>query len=145
MKTSEQGLQLIIEREGKRNAAYLDSVGVPTIGVGHTGPEVHMGLTWTDEQVMDALRADMAWTEAAVNRVAVPLEQFEFDALASFTFNVGQGAFATSTLKRMLDEDEPRGVVALQFDRWHIPPEITPRRNAEKAQFLGAQFSARIE
>lgn len=145
MKSSDQGLALLMEREGKRNQAYLDSVGVPTIGVGHVSPDVHLGLTWTDEQVMGALRSDIAWTEAAVNLVTVPLEQFEFDALVSFTFNVGQGAFASSTLKRLLNAGEPREAVAAQFDRWHIPAEITSRRNAEKAQFMGEQFVARLE
>lgn len=51
--------QLLAE-EGKRNSAYLDTLGIPTIGVGHTGPEVHLGLTWTDEQVNAALDADIA-------------------------------------------------------------------------------------
>ncbi len=43
-------------REGKRNEAYLDTAEPPvwTIGYGHTGPEVHEGLVWTDEQVEEA-------------------------------------------------------------------------------------------
>lgn len=144
MNTSDQGLQLIMEREGTRNAAYLDSKGIPTIGVGHTGPEVHLGLTWTDEQVMDALRRDMAWVEGSINsKVQAQLEQYEFDALASFIFNVGEGQFASSTLLRLLNAGDHEGAAA-QFDNWHIPPEITSRRNAEKAQFKGEQFVARI-
>lgn len=57
--------QLIAE-EGRRNAAYLDTLGIPTIGVGHTGPEVHLGLTWTDAQIDHALDADIAAKTAQV-------------------------------------------------------------------------------
>jgi lysozyme len=57
--------QLIAE-EGYRNSAYLDTLGIPTIGVGHTGPEVHLGLTWTDEQVNATLDADIAKKTAEV-------------------------------------------------------------------------------
>lgn len=145
MNTSEQGLQLIMEREGKRNEAYPDTRGIPTIGVGHTGPDVTWGLIWTDQQVMDALKRDMAWVEGCIaSKVAVELEQYEHDALASFIFNLGEGQFASSTLLRLLNEHAPPAEVAAQFDRWHSPPEIISRRNAEKAQFMGEQFVARI-
>lgn len=144
MNTSDQGLQLICEREGKRNEAYLDTRGIVTIGVGHVSPAVKMGDVWTDQQVMDALRADLRWCEAAINDGDPILEQYEFDALVSFTFNVGPHAYANSSLKRLVEgADVVRA--AAEFDRWHIPAEITSRRNAEKAQFMGEQFVARIE
>lgn len=148
MQTGDQGLDLIMQREGKRNEAYLDTANPPvwTIGVGHTGPEVHEGLIWTDEQVFDALRGDMAWVEGSINsKVLVPLEQFEFDALASFVFNVGEGQFASSTLLRLLNEGRPRDEVAAQFDRWHVPPSIITRRNGEREQFKGTAFEPTIE
>lgn len=144
MKISEQGLELLIGREGKRNDAYLDSVGVPTIGYGHTGSDVYMGLHWTDEQCKEALEADLVRFENAVNTVTCALLQNEFDALVSFAFNVGTGAFLSSTMKRELDSGTDHDTVALQFDRWHIPPEITSRRNGEKAQFQGTAFEPRI-
>ena len=144
MKTSEQGLDLLIEREGSRNDAYLDSVGVVTIGCGHTGPEVHMGLHWSDEEIKEALAKDIAFFEAAVNGyVTVPLTQNQFDALVSFTFNVGMSAFHQSTMLKLLNTGNADQVPA-QFDRWHIPPEITSRRNGEREQFKGTQFKARI-
>lgn len=146
MQISDQGLDLLTQREGKRNAAYLDSKGIVTIGVGHVSPDVKLGDVWTDEQVETALRKDLAWVEAAINRgVKNTIMQYEFDALASFTFNVGQGAFASSTLLRLLNAGEPVDTVAAQFDRWHIPPEIASRRNGEREQFRGTQFVARIE
>lgn len=58
--------QLIAE-EGRRNAAYLDSLGIPTIGVGHTGPEVHLGLVWSDALVDQTLDADIAEKTAQVS------------------------------------------------------------------------------
>lgn len=145
MKTSAAGLALLIEREGKRNKAYLDSVGVPTIGVGHTGPEVHLRLTWTDDQVMEVLRKDIERFEMAVNdAVLVELDQYQFDALVSFAFNVGVGAFKSSTLVRLLNLGRSVEEVAAQFDRWNIPPEIISRRNGEREQFKGAALKARI-
>lgn len=145
MKTSDQGIQLIVEREGKRNKAYRDSVGVWTIGVGHTGPEVHQGLVWTDEQVSEALRKDLERFEDAVNFAVTPeMPQHAFDALVSFAFNVGEQAFKTSTLVKRINAGDWIGA-ASQFDRWHIPPEITSRRNGEREQFKGTRFEARID
>ncbi len=144
MKTSDEGLTLLMEREGVRNKAYQDSVGVWTIGVGHTGPEVHAGLVWTDEEVRAAFAHDIQRFEDAVNNyVTVPLTQNQFDALVSFAFNVGAMALRESTLLRILNEKNYTGA-ALQFDRWHIPPEITSRRNGEREQFRGSQMKARI-
>jgi len=144
MKTSEQGLKLLHGREGKRNKAYLDSVGVWTIGYGHTGPDVHAGLVWTDEQVEAAFAKDLERFERAVNEaVKVPIPQHAFDALVSFAYNVGVGAFKSSTLVRVLNAGDMAGA-ARQLDRWHIPAEITSRRNGEREQFKGTAFQARI-
>ena len=144
MKTSQQGIDLLIAREGSRTKAYRDSVGIPTIGVGHTGPEVHMGLVWTEEQVREALAHDLERFEKAVNdNVSVDLEQYQFDALVSFAFNVGAEAFRTSTLLKRINAgkfDE----AAAQFDRWCIPPEIMERRRGEREQFKGEAFEPRI-
>jgi lysozyme len=145
MKTSEQGLKLLHGREGKRNTAYLDSVGVWTIGYGHTGPDVHPGLVWTDEQVEAAFAKDLERFERAVSESirAMPIPQHAFDALVSFAYNVGVGAFKSSTLVRLLNAGDMAGA-ARQFDRWHIPAEITSRRNGEREQFKGTAFQARI-
>jgi lysozyme len=144
MKTSPQGLELLMAREGKRNKAYVDSVGVLTIGYGHTGPDVHAGTVWTDEQVEEAFVRDLERFEDAVTvAVKVPLPQHAFDALVSFAYNVGVGAFKSSTLVRLLNAGDMAGA-ARQFDRWHIPAEITSRRNGEREQFKGTAFQARI-
>ncbi len=142
MKTSDQGVHLICEREGLRLEAYLDSVGVPTIGVGHTAG-VKIGDTCTKEQALAWLAEDLQWSEAAVNQVTAPLEQHQFDALVSFVFNVGQGAFAASTMRKYLNLGNYEAA-GNEFDRWHIPSEITTRRNGEREQFKGNTFEARI-
>lgn len=142
MTISEQGLALLRDREGCRLDAYRDSVGVPTIGVGHTAG-VQMGMTITEEEAMALLREDLRWSEAAVNGgISVPLKQHQFDALVSFVFNVGQGAFSSSTLRRRINAGDPSAVD--EFDRWHIPAAITSRRNGEREQFKGTRFEARI-
>ncbi len=146
MKTSDQGLDLIKEREACKLEAYPDpgTGGEPwTIGVGHTGG-VKPGDRITEAEAMDLLRKDLEWCEAAVNLVKVPLEQHQFDALVSFVFNVGQGAFAASTMLRLLNAGKYAEVPA-QFDRWHIPAMVTSRRNGEREQFKGTQFAARID
>ena len=153
MKCSTEGLNILIEREAAKNKAYQDSVGVWTIGVGHTGPEVGAGLEWTNKQIFDAFAVDIARFENAVNGACktVQLAQNEFDALVSFSFNVGAGALAhggdnngPSGILRALIKGDKVGA-AKAFDNWHIPSEITSRRNAERQQFKGTvPIQARI-
>ncbi len=145
MNTSEQGRRLIMEREGCVLTPYQDSVGVWTDGVGNTHGVVAGGPPITREKADADLARNLAGVEASINdHVRLAITQDQFDALASFVFNVGEGAFQTSTLLRLLNAGEPIEVVAAQFDRWHIPPEIASRRNGEREQFKGTQFVARI-
>lgn len=141
MKVSAAGRAAITLREGKRNAAYLDTEGVPTIGVGHTGrmapPLVHLGETITDAQIDAYLEADLAPVEKALNAALdVPVSQNEFDALASLFFNVGTGyAKKTDVIIKNLNLGNVAAAAA-GFDQFHIPASIISRRNGEKAQFL---------
>jgi lysozyme len=137
MKMSDSGLKLLMLREGSRHNAYQDTKGIWTIGMGHTGPEVVKGLVWSDQQIMDQLRKDVAITEKCLDdNVVVLLGQEQVDALCSFIFNVGVDAFRRSTMLKFINKGMPREAAA-EFDKWHIPPEITSRRNSEKAQFQG--------
>lgn len=134
MKLSTKGYIALVAREGKRNKAYKDTKGIWTIGIGHTGPEVVQGLVWSDEKIKEVFEKDIVWAEDAVNAVKMPLTQNMFDALVSFVFNVGASAFASSSMKKFLD----KGLYVdayFEFDRWHKPPEVTGRRDTEKAQF----------
>lgn len=137
MKMSDDGLHLLEMREGSRSTAYKDVKGIWTIGVGHTGPEVVEGLRWTQDQITNALRKDVGIAEDAINNnVKVELTQYQFDALCSFIFNVGVGAFKRSTLLKVLNRGDFHQA-CLEFDKWHIPPQITSRRDSEKNQFAG--------
>lgn len=135
MDLSINGVNKLATREGVKNKAYQDTKGIWTIGVGHTGPDVKPGLVWTNSQVMGAFRTDVKWAVDAVNSVKSPLNQNMFDALVSFVFNAGAEAFATSTMKKLLDAGDYKGA-SLEFDKWHKPPSIISRRDGEKAQFL---------
>lgn len=143
-KTSDAGRALILEREGCVLRPYRDSVGVWTDGVGNTVGVVPDGPPITQAKADADLARNLERFERAVkDAVLVELDQYQFDALVSFAFNVGEGAFRSSTLVRKLNAGDMDGAVA-QFDRWHIPPEITSRRNGEREQFKGAALQARI-
>lgn len=141
MKTSDAGIALIEEFEGFEALAYQDSVGVWTIGWGHTAG-VTAGDRVTEEMATDMLQSDLAWAEAAVsNSVKVPLNQDQFDALVSFTFNLGAAALANSTLLRLLNSGDYAGAAG-QFGRWvyagsTVLPGLVSRREAERALFVG--------
>ncbi len=142
---SDEGFDLLFQREGKRNTVYLDSQGKPTVGIGHYDPSLVVGDVWTDEQVADAFAKDSAWVLAAIALVRTLLPQNQFDALFSFIFNIGLGQWGSSTMLRLLNQNASVDQVGAQFDRWHTPPEITTRRNGEKFQFLGTAFHARCD
>jgi len=136
MKLSEDGINKLIQREGLRLKAYKDTKGIWTIGVGHTGPDVHEGLVIGELHAYDLFHFDVKWAEDAVNDgVQVPLTQNQFDALVSFVFNIGANAFKKSTMRKFLNMENYEAA-GREFDRWHIPPEIIGRRNSEKEQFL---------
>ena len=135
MKLSENGIKVLTMREGLRLKAYKDVKGIWTIGVGHTGPEVKEGLVIGELHAYDLFHLDVAWAEECVNdNVHAPLTQNQFDALVSFVFNVGQGAFKRSTMLKKLNVLDYEGATK-EFDRWVIPVQVTSRRMSEKAQF----------
>ena len=142
MRMSAAGRAALIEREGCRLTAYRDSVGVWTIGVGHTGraspPPVVPGMPVTPAESAAVLRAARAPFEAVVNRsVVVPVGQNAFDAMVSLAFNIGAEGFAGSTVVRKLNAGDRAGA-ADAFLMWNRPPELRGRRMAERLQFLAA-------
>ncbi|KXV50764.1 hypothetical protein AD945_01290 [Gluconobacter albidus] len=93
MEISEKGLSIIQHYEGLRLTAYKDTTGIPTIGYGHTGPDVHMGMAITNSQATALLKNDLAVFSQMLNsKLAKPIEQWQFDALMSFLYNVGPGS-----------------------------------------------------
>lgn len=140
MKTSAAGRKTLEAREGVRLKAYRDSVGVWTIGVGHTAaagaPVPKAGLTITADECDAIFARDLVKYEKTVNdSVKVPITQTEFDALVSLCFNIGQGGFAKSTVVRRLNVGDRAGAAAA-FMMWRKPKEIIGRRTGEMKQFL---------
>jgi GH24 family phage-related lysozyme (muramidase) len=140
MKISDQGLELIMQFEGCRLSAYHDAVGVPTIGYGRTHG-VKMGDHVTHEQAEQYLLEDVEDFEHCVNKIFPEgLMQGEFDALVSFSFNLGCGALRRSTLARKLAHGDNRGA-ADEFPKWcHAGHRklkgLVRRRKAERDLFL---------
>lgn len=140
MQTSESGIKLIKNLEGLRLAAYQCSAHVWTIGYGHTAG-VKPGDTITVGQAEQFLREDLGLSEVAVSRlVSVPLSQHQFDALVSFTFNLGEGNLKNSRLLKKLNAGDYSGA-AEEFPRWNRADGrggegLTRRRLAERDMFL---------
>ncbi|KAA5937595.1 lysozyme [Pantoea sp. Bo_2] len=140
MNVSQTGLDLIKQFEGLRTEAYLCPAGVWTIGYGHTA-RVKEGDTCTAAQAEAWLITDVVDAENAVKSlVKVELNQHQFDALVSFTFNLGRGNLASSTLLTRLNAGSFTAA-ADQFGRWVfaknvLQPGLVKRRAAEKALFL---------
>lgn len=122
--------------EGKINITYLDPVGIPTICYGHTAT-ARMGQTHTDEECERLLQEDLSDAVDAVDRlVTVPLPVERRAALVSFVFNVGEEAFARSTLLRKLNSGDAAGACA-ELDRWvyaggRVLPGLVKRRETER-------------
>ena len=117
MKTSQKGIDFIKRHEALRLNAYLDAVGVWTIGYGHT-KTAKKGMTITEAEAEKLLVDDLKTAEDEINSHNLPLKQHQFDALASFVFNVGTGAFRTSTLLKRIKIDVNHPDIPKQLNRW---------------------------
>ena len=139
MRTGPQGIELIRHFEGCRLDAYLCPAGVWTIGYGHTA-DVKEGDSIDQEAAEAFLIEDLEKFEQAVTRmVEVPLTQQQFDALVSWTFNLGAGNLAESTLLRKLNNYQ-YAEVPEQMMRWvkaggQVLDGLVRRRAAEAALF----------
>ncbi|MGB4191945.1 MAG: lysozyme [Rickettsiales bacterium] len=133
------GLQLIKRFEGFSSTIYLDVADLPTIGYGHLikPHEKHLyknGITETEAIAL--LKQDIALAEHAVIRlINVPLNNNQFDALVSFTFNLGAGTLQRSTLRAKLNKQEywaaPREFMRWIYAEGQKVPGLIIRRMAE--------------
>ena len=145
MQTSDKGIALIKQFEGCKLTAYQDSVGVWTIGYGWTQPvdgkPIRAGMTIKQETAERLLKTGLVSYENDVSRlVKVDLTQGQFDALVSFTYNLGARSLSTSTLLRKLNAGDYAGS-SDEFLRWNkaggkVLNGLTRRREAERALFL---------
>lgn len=141
MRSSTELISFITRHEGPGLKAYRDGGGVLTIGYGHTGPDVVPGQRITSAQADALLAKDIVRFEQNINRmVRVPLSQFQFDALVSFSYNCGNEALNCSTLLRKLNAGDYAGAAA-EFVHWNhdngrVVAGLTNRRNDESRLFL---------
>ncbi len=138
------GLKIIKDSEGLRLTGYLCPAGIPTVGYGHTGPDVKVGMTITQASADALLAADLATFEAAVTKsVGSHATDNQFSALVSFAFNLGAEALRTSTLLRKHNAGDYAGAKA-EFGKWVKAraggklvtlPGLVKRRSAEAALY----------
>ncbi|MEM7773685.1 MAG: lysozyme [Cyanobacteria bacterium P01_A01_bin.37] len=142
--TNEKGLRLIKSFEGLRLTAYQDAVGIWTIGYGTT-TNVYPGMRISLQKAEALLRDDLRRFEAAVNQLVTrSLNADQFSALVALTYNIGENAFASSTLLQKLNSGDRSGA-AEEFLKWvfaggRVLGGLVRRRNAERALFLGEDF-----
>ena len=136
----DKAAKIISEFGGTRLLAYKCPAGVLTIGVGHTGPDVHEGLMITASDAVKLLYGDMLEADEAIDElVEVPLSENQRAALLSFIFNVGRNAFRGSTLLKLLNRSD-YVAAGSQFPRWNkasgvVLPGLVKRRAAERKLF----------
>ncbi len=149
MRISQNCLDLIKKWEGLFLNAYIDPVGIPTIGYGTirypNGQTVRLGERISERDAEGYLRYECSKIAQEISKlIKVPVNQNQFDALVSFSYNVGTGAFQGSTLLRKLNQGDYQGA-ANEFSRWvngvvngvkQPLPGLVSRRADEQRLFL---------
>jgi lysozyme len=140
MKTSQAGIDLIKRYEGFVSKPYLCPAGVWTVGYGSTRGVTRDTPPVTKEQAEELLRRDVESAEAAVMRLCPSLKkQNRFDAIVSFTFNLGSAALQRSTLRQKINRNEHLDVPA-ELLKWvwaggRRLPGLVARRAAEGVMY----------
>lgn len=137
MKVSASGIQFIKDHEGLSLVSYPDASGY-SIGYGHYGAVP--GQVITEGQADSFLKSDLTTVENVLNATMIKFSQNQFDALADFIYNVGQGAFQSSTLLKFLKAGNYLDAVN-EFGKWVYSngqqlPALIKRRADEVALFL---------
>lgn len=145
MRISDRGLEMIRRFEGFEERAYTCPGGARTIGYGHVikqgEPYEEEGYLMDHEHAIEVLDKDCDIAENAINQlVRVPLNQNQYDALVSFAYNVGVGAFAKSTMLSAINAGDMARAAA-EFPRWNrskgkVLSGLSRRRDAEMRLFL---------
>lgn len=147
MKPSESIKEKIKGWEGCRLTAYRCPAGVPTIGYGHTGPDVKMGQTITKAEADALFTHDIEAFAERVGRIVPPgLSQCQFDALVSLAYNIGIGGLQRSALLKRVRTNPGCGSIYNEFMRHNkarVKGELkelrglTLRRQAEANHYFG--------
>lgn len=140
------GQKFLSDREGTRYKAYQDSKGIWTIGRGITyyedGKSVQRGDTITPAREMQLFNNTIQFYVKKVNEyVTARINQNQFNALVSFTYNVGTNALKTSTLLKRVNKNPIDPDIKIQFMKWvnsggrRIPGLVTRRASEVKLYF----------
>lgn len=153
MSVSPKGLEFIAAWEGCQLGLYHDAAGYPTIGVGHLVVDDDPIERWRrdgidEEEALRLLQLDVGHAEACIERyVRVELTAHQFDALASWTFNLGGRALRVSTLRKRLNQGEHDAVPG-EMRRWNrakgsVVEGLVKRREAEAWLWSTGDYSSR--
>jgi lysozyme len=124
MKLNNAGYQLICEFEGLRLKPYLCSAKIPTIGYGNTYYPDGKRVTLLDKEITKEYAFEIfkviadKFARRVLSMVKKPLTQNQFNALVSFAYNVGTGAFSTSTLLKKVNANPNDLTIRNEFARW---------------------------
>ena len=145
MKISQEGISLIKKFEGCEYNSYKCAADVLTIGYGHT-KDVKEGDLVTQQEAENLLTKDLEeFEESVIEAVDMPMSQHQFDALVSWTFNLGPNNLKSSSMLKVLNsgnyEDVPE-----QIKRWNkaggkVLDGLIRRREAEALLFSGEDWS----
>ena len=141
---STAGVDLLTHFEGLRLEAYQDSVGVWTIGYGHT-KGVTPSMKITESQANNLLKTELIEYQNYINEmVEVKLSQCQFDALVCWVYNLGPTNFKSSTLLTLLNQ-EVKFQIPEQIRRWNraggkVLKGLVRRREAEALMFAGKDW-----
>jgi len=151
MKTSSVGIALICHFEGCKLTAYKCPAGIWTVGYGHTGAGVTSGLTITQDRAEQLLAADLLNFETGVYGMTGSILQCRFDALVSFSYNLGLHTLEGSTLLRKFRLGDIAGASA-EFPRWcHVGGAgvvlegLVRRRAAERVLFDAGDWMSAVQ
>lgn len=127
METSKKGIDLIKRFEGWYASPYLDPIGIPTIGYGFTYyPDTKKRVTMNDAPLTEQRGEDMlrevlkGYEQDVLRLVKSPLTQNQFDALVSFTFNLGATNLSKSTLLKKINKNPNNPTIANEFAKWRL-------------------------
>ncbi len=147
MKVSNKLIQMLKHHEGVRNKPYQCPAKLWTVGIGHLigdgktlPPE--WNKTFTNEEIDGLLKRDLNRFERGILKMLpnVRLRQCEFDALVSFSFNLGLGTFQRSTLRQALLRGDKEAAMEslMKYCRagGKVLRGLENRRKDERAMFL---------
>lgn len=118
MKTGQKGIELIKKYEGYKPTSYICPAGKETIGYGHVIKPQENFRAITQQEAEEILQEDLIIAENAISRfIKAKLIQEQFDALVSFTFNLGASNLEKSTLRNKINNLDYAAAPA-EFNKW---------------------------